>query len=154
MIDIMIDYGINHSDLPTDAKMRQAVAAACAQAGISQSVILCLRVASEGVVRELNRKWRHEDAVTDVLSFPMQEGPDFHFDESLGDIILDWAFVKKEASRLELDIHTHVLHLIIHSILHLLGHEHAEDTQARRMQAMESNAMIMLGLHDPYASRS
>jgi len=150
MIDIIVDEGIQHSDLPDDARMRQAVAAACAQAGVSRAVILCLRVANDDVVHELNRQWRHEDAVTDVLSFPMQDGPDVHFDESLGDIILAWPFVQKEAVRLGLDARAHILHLIVHGVLHLLGHDHAEETQAGRMQAMESRAMVQLGLHDPY----
>jgi len=150
MIDIIVDEGINHSDLPDDARMHQAVAAACAQAGVSRAVTLCLRVADNEVVCGLNRQWRHEDTVTDVLSFPMQDGPDFHFDEPLGDIILAWPFVEKEACRLELDARAHALHLIVHGTLHLLGQDHAEEIQARRMQAMESGAMALLGLHDPY----
>ncbi len=150
MIDIMVDEGISHSDLPDDARMCQAVAAACAQAGVSRAVSLCVRVAGDDVVHELNRQWRHEDAVTDVLSFPMQDGPDFYFDESLGDIILAWPFVKKEAGRLGLDACDHALHLIVHGVLHLLGHDHAEEAQAKRMQTMESRAMAQLNLHDPY----
>lgn len=150
MIDIMIDEGISHSDLPEDARMRQAVATACAQAGVSRAVSLCVRVADDDVVHELNLKWRHEDALTDVLSFPMQDGPNFHFDESLGDIILAWSFVKKEASRLGLDACDHALHLIIHGILHLLGYDHADEVQAKRMQTMESHTMAQLNLHDPY----
>jgi len=153
MIDIIVDDAVKRSDVPDDARMRQAVAAACAQAGVSRAVTLCLRVANDDVVRELNRQWRHEDAVTDVLSFPMQDGPDGHFDESLGDIILAWPFVQKEASRLELDTRAHILHLIVHGTLHLLGHDHAEDTQARRMQSMESRAMALLNLHDPYEKK-
>jgi len=150
MIDIMVDEGISHSDLPNDARVRQAVATACAQAGVSCVVSLCVRVASDDVVHELNRQWRHEDAVTDVLSFPMQDGPDFHFDELLGDIILAWPFVKKEASRLGLDACDHALHLIIHGVLHLLGYDHTDEVQAKRMQTMESRAMTLLNLHDPY----
>jgi len=150
MIDIMVDEGIRHSDLSDDTRMRQAVAAACTQAGVSCAVSLCVRVGDDDVVRELNRQWRHEDALTDVLSFPMQDGPDFHFDESLGDIILAWPFVKKEASRLGLDACDHALHLIVHGVLHLLGYDHADEVHAKRMQTMESRAMALLNLHDPY----
>jgi len=154
MIDIMVDEGISHSDLPDDVRMRQAVAMACTQAGVSRAVSLCVRVAGDDVVRELNRQWRHEDMVTDVLSFPMQDGPDFHFDESLGDIILAWPFVKKEASRLGLDTCDHALHLIVHGVLHLLGYDHADEVHAKRMQTMESRAMALLNLHDPYGKAS
>jgi len=150
MLDILVDEGINHSALPEDAKIRQAVAIACAQAGVSCMVILCLRIANDDVVRALNKQWRHEDRVTDVLSFPMQVGPDFDFGESLGDIVVAWPLVQKEAIRLNLDARHHVLHLVMHGVLHLLGRDHAEETEAKRMQAMESRAMAQLGLHDPY----
>ncbi len=150
MLDILVDEGINHSALPEDARIRQAVAIACAQAGVSCMVILCLRIANDDVVRALNKQWRHEDHVTDVLSFPMQVGPDFDFGESLGDIVVAWPLVQKEAIRLNLDARHHVLHLVMHGVLHLLGRDHAEETEAKRMQAMESRAMAQLGLHDPY----
>lgn len=150
MLDILVDEGINHSALPEDARIRQAVAVACAQAGVSCMVILCLRIANDDVVRALNKQWRHEDRVTDVLSFPMQVGPDFDFGESLGDIVVAWPLVQKEAIRLNLDARHHVLHLVMHGVLHLLGRDHAEETEAKRMQAMESRAMAQLGLHDPY----
>jgi len=150
MIDIIVDGDIAYAGLPDEARMRQAVSVACAQAGVSHAVTLCLRLANDEVVRGLNRKWRHEDAVTDVLSFPMQEGPYFQFDEPLGDIIFAWPYVQKEAIRLGVDAGAHLLHLIIHGVLHLLNRDHAEEAQAKRMRAMESRAMTQLGLHDPY----
>ncbi len=150
MIDVIMDGDMSYSGLPDESRMRQAVAAACAQAGVSCAVTLCLRIAGNEAVRGLNQQWRHENAITDVLSFPMQDGPDFHFDESLGDIVLAWPFVEKEAIRLGIDARAHLLHLIVHGMLHLLNRDHAEETQAQRMQAMESRAMAQLGLHDPY----
>ncbi len=150
MIDVLVDDGIERTGLPDEARIRQAVAAACAQAGVSRRIILCLRLADNDAVRELNRAWRKIDEVTDVLSFPMQEGPDFHFDEPLGDIILAWPFVKTEARRLGLGAGAHALHLVVHGVLHLFGHDHSDEMQARRMQAMESRAMKALGLHDPF----
>ncbi len=150
MIDIMVDGDIDRSGLPDEARMRQAVSAACAQAGVSRTVTLCLRIAGDDAVRDLNKRWRHEDTITDVLSFPMQASPDFHFNESLGDIILAWPFTQREARRLGLIASNHALHLVIHGVLHLLGHDHADDMQAKRMQAMESHAMAQLGAYDPY----
>ncbi len=150
MVDIIIDGGMSYGRLPDESRMRQAVAAACAQAGVSRTVTLCLRLADNETVQDLNRQWRHENTITDVLSFPMQDGPDFRFDEPLGDIILAWPFVEKEALRLGIDAHAHVLHLIVHGTLHLLGRDHADEAEAKCMQRMESCAMAQLGLHDPY----
>lgn len=152
MIEVMLDAGIDAGQVPGDATVRHAVAAACMQAGISRQVTLCVRFADDETIRELNREWRGKDAPTDVLSFPMQEGPAFDAGEPLGDIILSWPFVVREAERLGLTPQQHAQHLIVHGVLHLLGYVHAEDMDAERMQALERRTMQQLGLHDPYAA--
>ncbi|MDX8392905.1 MAG: rRNA maturation RNase YbeY [Mariprofundaceae bacterium] len=151
MVEVILDHGMTRHDVPDDAVVRHAVAAACMQAGISRQVTLCVRFADDEAIRALNKQWRNKDAATDVLSFPMQEGPDIDFDASLGDIILSMPFVCREADRLSLGITEHAQHLIVHGVFHLLGFVHGEDMDAERMQAMESRAMKHLGLHDPYA---
>ena len=151
MVDVIVDAGLPVAALPGEAVVRHAVAAACMQAGISRAVSLCVRFADDATIRELNREWRGRDAATDVLSFPMQEGPGIDPDEPLGDIMLAWPFVCREAERLGVDAVAHAQHLIVHGVLHLLGFVHGEDVDAARMQAMESRAMRHLGLHDPYA---
>jgi probable rRNA maturation factor len=150
MIEVILDAGIDAAQVPGDATVRHAVAAACMQAGISRKVNLCVRFAGDEAIRELNRTWRGKDKATDVLSFPMQEGPDFDLAESLGDIVLSWPFVLREARRLGLGPVQHAQHLIVHGVLHLLGFVHAEDADAERMQSLEQRAMKQLGLHDPY----
>jgi len=150
MIEVMLDAGIDAGQTPGEAMVRHAVAAACMQAGISRRVTLCVRFADDKAICKLNRKWRGKDVATDVLSFPMQEGPDFNLDESLGDIILSWPFVAREAERLELGPQQHAQHLIVHGVFHLLGFVHGEDMDAERMQELERRAMKQLGLHDPY----
>jgi len=154
MIEVMLDAGIDAGQVPGDAMVRHAVAAACMQVGISRQVTLCVRFADDVAIRELNRQWRKKDAATDVLSFPMQEGPDYALNESLGDIILSWPFVVREAERLGLSPQQHAQHLIVHGVLHLLGFVHGEDMDAERMQALERKAMKQLGLHDPYREDS
>jgi len=151
MIEVMFDSGIDAGDAPNEATVRHAVAAACMQAGISRQVTLCVRFADDAAIQQLNSQWRNKDAPTDVLSFPMQEGPDYELDESLGDIILSWPFVLREAARLSLSPQQHAQHLIVHGVFHLMGFVHGEDIDAERMQAMESRAMRQLCLHNPYA---
>ncbi len=150
MIEVMVDRGIPAEELPSDGRMRQAAATAAACAGVSRRITMCLRIADDETVRELNRRWRDVDAPTDVLSFPMQEGPGLDFEESLGDVVLAWPYVKREAARLGLDARAHALHLIVHGVLHLLGHDHAAPAETARMRGMERRAMRELGLHDPW----
>jgi probable rRNA maturation factor len=44
----------------------------------------------------------------------------------------------------------HVSHLVVHGVLHLLGHDHQEPAAARRMEELEIKALAMLGIADPY----
>jgi len=151
MIDVLIDDGVDDTLLPPPESIRQAAIAAFAAAGLlAANPELCVRFASDSEVRQLNREWRNQDKVTDVLSFPIQEGPDFDLSESLGDIALAMPFILHEAARLDLPTRDHCLHLVVHACLHLIGFDHIHDDDAARMQHHEQQAMQSLGLHNPY----
>ena len=150
MIDVLVDDGI-HADLPDREQINQAVHLSCKAAAPSIALPqVCIRFASDAVVQELNAQWRNKDKVTDVLSFPMQEGEAYSAEEPLGDIILAIPFVLQEAQRLQREPQAHILHLIIHAMLHLLGHDHIHDDEARIMQSLESQIMQQMHLHQPY----
>jgi probable rRNA maturation factor len=150
MIDIVVDEGVDMDYMPDAGRAAEAVRAACAVAGITGGEPeLCIRFAGDAAVRSLNRDWRGKDKVTDVLSFPMQEG-DIDPATYLGDIVLAVPYVGREAARLTLPPADHALHLIVHGVLHLLGHDHEDDAEAERMQLLERQALARLGLHDPY----
>jgi len=149
MIDIVVDEGIE-GPLPDDSVISEAVEVACSEAGVTGTPHLCIRFADDATVEALNSQWRGRESVTDILSFPMQDGPEFDLDESLGDMILATPFTLREAIRLSLPSADHMLHLIVHGTLHLLGHDHMTDIEAELMQKMECGAMQKLGLHNPY----
>jgi len=147
MIDIVIDDNISFE---APARIEEAVHAACNSADFkAEQIELCIRFASDEELRYLNQQWRDKDRVTDVLSFPMQEPP-FNMVEPLGDIALAVPFINHEAERLHLSENDHCLHLIIHATLHLLGFDHIDDDDAKRMQALEKQAMHAMQLHNPY----
>ena len=153
MIDLLVDEGIDPTELPDQALLQAAADAACSAAGLKKSAIFCLRFADDDAVCTLNKQWLSDDKVTDVLSFPMQDGPDYNLDESVGDIILAWPYVKREAARLELAPHQHAFHLVIHGILHLFGYDHLKNDETKRMRSAEQRALRALDLHDPYAEK-
>lgn len=150
MIEIVFDADVNQTGFPATTDIERAVRAVCDEAGFSGQPELCVRFAADEVIRMLNKQWRDLDKVTDVLSFPMQEGPDYDLNMSLGDIALAARFIRQEASSLDLPMQAHVLHLIIHAVLHLLGFDHMKNEDARIMQKLEQRIMQHLGLHDPY----
>ncbi|MEM8742949.1 MAG: rRNA maturation RNase YbeY, partial [Pseudomonadota bacterium] len=72
--------------------------------------------------------------------------------ESLGDIALSWDRVVAEAAQAGLRPRDHALHLLLHGALHLLGYDHETDADAARMETIESQTLVRLGLKDPYSS--
>jgi probable rRNA maturation factor len=124
------------------------------------NLIFSLVLGSDDEVRELNRRWRAKDAPTNVLSFPMlsrEEVLHAARDEGdqgmLGDIILAHGVCAGEAAEKGIALADHAAHLIVHGLLHLAGFAHeADDAAAERMEALESSAMALIGIADPYCT--
>ncbi|MES2755165.1 MAG: rRNA maturation RNase YbeY [Pseudomonadota bacterium] len=120
-----------------------------------------VRLTSNDEVRTLNRDYRQKDKLTNVLSFPMIQ-PDLlasvasNSDDGevlLGDIVLAHGVCAAEAGERGVTVEAHAQHLIVHGMLHLLGHDHMNDAEAAAMEAIERDALAALGLHDPYPVR-
>ena len=97
-------------------------------------------------IQSLNRQWRDKDRPTDVLSFPA-DPVDAPF---LGDIAVALGVTQSAADARDLPLPQHLSHLLIHGLLHLLGHDHKDDTEAAEMEALEIEALASLGWPDPY----
>jgi probable rRNA maturation factor len=108
-----------------------------------------LVLTDDAEMRALNRTWRGKDAATNVLSFPAHEkvkGPGL-----LGDVVIAFETISKEARAQHVSFDDHVAHLVVHGVLHLIGLDHLEDAEAERMEAIERTALASLGIADPYA---
>ncbi|MDB5712763.1 MAG: ybeY [Sphingomonadales bacterium] len=126
-------------------------------ANISAAVEISVRLTSDEEVHTLNRQYRQQDKSTNVLSFPMVQadlidtlGNTDDGEILLGDIVLAHGVCEAEANDRKVSLHDHATHLIVHGVLHLLGHDHMDDAQAEAMESIEQAAMAALGLHDPY----
>jgi len=112
---------------------------------------------SDADVHALNAEWRGKDKPTNVLSFPMLERDDL-LDlapegppEMLGDIALAHETCVREAAEKDIPVADHAVHLIVHGLLHLAGYDHEiSDADADAMEALETKALAVLGLADPY----
>lgn len=103
--------------------------------------------ADEG--RDFNQRFRHRDYATNVLSFPYERLPG---DRSglLGDLVVCAPVVAREAREQGKRARDHYAHMTIHGVLHLLGHDHENDADAQRMEALETRILAGLGIADPY----
>lgn len=82
-----------------------------------------------GRMRELNKKYRKKNRVTDVLSFERSDRFPFTPESEIGEIVICLAVVKKNARKLNLDYDKELVRVLIHGILHLLGYNHQKDAQ-------------------------
>lgn len=116
---------------------------------------------SDSQVHTLNREWRAKDKPTNVLSFPMLERVELlnlqqdDPPEMLGDIALAAETCAREASEKNVSIQEHATHLLIHGLLHLAGLDHEiSDADAEAMEALETKALAILAIADPYGDRN
>ena len=68
----------------------------------------------------------------------------------LGDIAIAYEVCNKEAEVSKIKFEDHVYHLIIHSVLHLLGYDHEEEKNATEMEKIEVQVLANLGISNPY----
>jgi probable rRNA maturation factor len=138
--------------LPMAASIaRKAAIAALAQSGKKIGAAeLSLVLADDATVRDLNARWRGKDAPTNVLAFASDEPPAKGKPVLLGDVVLAYQTVAREAKEQEKRLADHLRHLVIHGVLHLLGYDHIKPAPAKRMEALETRILASLGVADPY----
>ena len=134
---------------------RQAVAAALAESGVTlrRGAEVTVHLVDDAEIRAVNARWRDKDAPTNVLSFPVVEASGVGEARLLGDILIAWETVEREARDEGKTLAEHYRHLVIHGFLHLLGFDHVEAGEAEAMEAVERGALARLGVADPYAAR-
>jgi probable rRNA maturation factor len=117
---------------------------------------VCLVLADNRDLRRLNRTWRGKDKPTNVLSFPaaqdgmMEPRLPAGVRVPLGDVIIARGVTVAEAKAQKKAVDAHLAHLVVHGVLHLLGHDHERDAEAIRMEALERRILKRIGVDDPY----
>ena len=136
-------------DVPGSVRVTRWVREAVGARGRGAELAVRIVGASEG--RRLNLLWRGRDYATNVLSFPAPAGTrGGHARRALGDIVLCAPIVRREARQQGKRVDDHWAHLLVHGALHLLGHDHDNDTDAERMERRERRILARFGIADPY----
>ena len=108
---------------------------------------LTILLSSDAKLKELNGLFRGKNKPTNVLSFPAGENPDRY----LGDVAIAFGVVGAEADESGKRFADHLVHLAVHGVLHLLGHDHEKPKEAARMEGLEREILAEFGIADPYA---
>ena len=146
-------------DLPEAPEIVETACRATLGAGESvwggtapETVEVSIVLADDDTVHALNRQYRGIDKPTNVLSFPIEEWEEGGGQPVLiGDVVLGFETVKREAELADKPLGHHVSHLIVHGILHLLGYDHETDSDAAEMEPLETAILARLNIPDPYA---
>lgn len=99
---------------------------------------LSITFIGDSAMRELNRSWRGIDRTTDVLSFPQDGGPHHSL---LGDVVISVDTAKRHSVIYGNTFHEETKKLIVHGILHLLGHDHKKQKEKEIMRGLEKELL-------------
>ena len=111
---------------------------------------LTIKFISSKSMKELNFKFRNIDKLTNVLAFAELDYEEPSLNNYLGDIAICLSVVKKEAKIKSIELSNHLLHVIIHGTLHLLGYDHQDNVLAKKMESLEIQVLNKFKIADPY----
>ncbi len=117
---------------------------------------LSILLTDDQEIQSLNKDYRGKNKATNTLSFPLIEKnesleraiiDDFL---AIGDIIFSYQTIKKEAASQNKKFQDHLIHMALHSLLHLIGYDHQNDKEAQEMENLEINILKKLAINNPY----
>jgi probable rRNA maturation factor len=152
MTSVDVQIASEAKGIPTPDEIRRWVEHAASAQDFDSDVEIAVRVVDEPEMRMLNRDYRNQDKPTNVLSFPAGavEGLPAGVKHALGDIVVCAAVVEREATAQGKATGDHWSHMLVHGVLHLLGHDHMSEPEAAAMEKLERTILASLGIADPY----
>ncbi len=125
---------------------------------LTTSTEVSITLANDAIIQDLNHRYRDKNKPTNVLSFPANDdalslinnpihpGPLVQ----LGDIVLAFETLQREAKEQHKPFENHFMHLLVHGMLHLLGFDHQTDNEAEDMEKQEKTILEKFNIPDPY----
>jgi len=108
-------------------RIKSAIASVLSENGVKSPLEVSVAIVGDRKMTKLNKKYRDKEGTTNILSFPLSEGEQSHLPSDvirLGDIVISFPQVIREAAAQELLVDDHVDDLVKHGMLHLLGLHH------------------------------
>ncbi len=156
-IDVLTPAAGWTRSLPTVASIVRRAARAAWEGGAparlkrrAGAAELAVVLTGDAALRKLNGTYRGKDKPTNVLSFPA--GTDGPSGEALilGDVVVAYGTVVKEAKEGGKSLKNQLSHMVVHGVLHLLGYDHERPSDAKTMERLETKILARLGIADPY----
>ena len=137
------------AQVKTEAQVTtNSISAISASSASHCPIYLSILLTDDEEIAQLNKQYRNKDKPTDVLSFPYLQFPlpgNFTIIEGendiLGDVVFAYQTTYRDAKEAGVEFSYHYCHLLIHSILHLLGYDHIEQGESKIMQHKEQEIL-------------
>jgi probable rRNA maturation factor len=107
---------------------------------------LTIVLVDDARIQSLNRDFLGNDVPTDVLSFPSDESDPETGRRYLGDVIISFSRAAEQARERGHAVEVEMQLLVVHGVLHLLGHDHTEVGEKDRMWAAQAEVLESLGV--------
>ncbi len=147
-ISATIENTCEGEEVPDPSMMRRWLSAALTHYP-NNDVELSIRIVDEIESQALNLRYRQCEAPTNVLSFPA-DLPAYVQLPLLGDLVICAPVVAREAREQRKTLNAHWAHMVVHGVLHLLGYNHIQDSEATIMEALETDILRNLNYPAPY----
>ena len=147
---LQVQWATESKKVPAKASLARYAEAAIAPGHSGAGLVI--RIVDDAESRALNRQFRGIDEPTNVLSFPFAAPPRVR-SKHIGDLVVCAPVVEREAAEQGKPLEAHWAHMVVHGVLHLLGHDHQTDGDAETMEGLEIAILGRLGFPNPYEAR-
>ena len=145
MLTVDINCAVDTETPAVDELQRWAIAAYQTQ----ETAEVALSIVDAKQMTSLNHQFRAKNSATNVLSFP-SDAQALDGVLHLGDIILCADVIQNEAAQQHKPVTAHWAHMVVHGMLHLQAYDHANNSDAEKMESLEIDIMQALGFPNPY----
>jgi len=129
-------------------KLNKAFEAISDEENLSDNTIN-IRIVNDKEMVDLNKQFRRKNSSTNVLSF-INHDISKSMTGDLGDIAINYDFIKRESKEQGKTFDDHIIHMLIHGIYHILGLDHENDEMAKAMEQKEVALLNKLNIRNPY----
>lgn len=129
-----------------DPILKSAAEMVLLECEVPDSPSLLIRISDNEELKSLNLQYRGIDKTTDVLSFPTDfTDPDLE-SRYLGDVVIAYPKAEEQSQKRGHFVEAELQLLVVHGVLHLLGHDHVDQEQKEEMWSLQSRILEKLGL--------
>ncbi|HZY43783.1 MAG TPA: rRNA maturation RNase YbeY [Anaerolineae bacterium] len=145
---INTNISVRYEDKVKPALLKEAAQAALDQQRVRGKVEITIAITGDAQLRALNLAFRKINKPTDVLSFGLEPAADAEPSEErhyLGDVIISYPMARAQAKAGGHPIEAELELLVVHGVLHLLGHDHAKPKEKAKMWKAQSRVLRKIG---------